>query len=157
MFQQYNLFPHKTALENVMMAPVGAEATAQHRAAAGERAAGEGAPRREHAYPGELSGGQQQRVAIARSLAMHPEVMLFDEVTAALDPETVKEVLITIRQLADEGMTSILVTHEMRFAREIADQVYFTDGGVIVEDGPPEEFFGNAQDARTREFLGQVL
>ena len=112
---------------------------------------------REHAYPGELSGGQQQRVAIARSLAMNPEVMLFDEVTAALDPETVKEVLLTIRELADEGMTCILVTHEMRFAREVADHVYFTDRGVIVEHGPPEEFFANAQDARTREFLGQVL
>ena len=107
--------------------------------------------------PNQLSGGQQQRVAIARSLAMKPEVMLFDEVTAALDPETVKEVLVTIRELAEDGMTCILVTHEMGFAREVADHIYFTDRGVIVEHGPPKTFFDNAQDPRTQEFLGQIL
>jgi polar amino acid transport system ATP-binding protein len=112
---------------------------------------------KEDSYPGELSGGQQQRVAIARSLAMNPDVMLFDEVTAALDPETVKEVLVTIRELAEDGMTCILVTHEMGFAREVADHIYFTDRGVIVEHGPPETFFDNAQDPRTQEFLGQIL
>ena len=112
---------------------------------------------KENAYPGELSGGQQQRVAIARSLAMNPDVMLFDEVTAALDPETVKEVLVTIKDLAAEGMTCILVTHEMGFAREIADHIYFTDRGVIVEHGPPATFFKKAKDPRTREFLSQIL
>ena len=111
----------------------------------------------ENAYPGELSGGQQQRVAIARALAMRPEVMLFDEVTAALDPETVKEVLVTIKELAADGMTCILVTHEMGFAREVADHIYFTDRGVIVEHGPPATFFDQASDPRTREFLSQIL
>jgi polar amino acid transport system ATP-binding protein len=112
---------------------------------------------KEDAYPGELSGGQQQRVAIARSLAMSPDVMLFDEVTAALDPETVKEVLVTIRELAAEGMTCLLVTHEMGFARELAHHIYFTDRGVIVEHGPPAEFFASAKDPRTRQFLSQIL
>ena len=158
-FQQYNLFPHRTALQNVMMAPV--HVLRQDRKQVEERAyallkkvrlAG-----REHSYPGEMSGGQQQRVAIARSLAMSPDVMLFDEVTAALDPETVGEVLLTIKELAAEGMTCILVTHEMRFAREVADHVYFTDRGVIVEHGPPEELFGAPKDPRTREFLGKVM
>ena len=158
-FQQYNLFPHRTALQNVMMAPV--HVLRQDRKQVEERAyallkkvrlAG-----REHSYPGEMSGGQQQRVAIARSLAMSPDVMLFDEVTAALDPETVGEVLLTIKELAAEGMTCILVTHEMRFAREVADRVYFTDRGVIVEQGPPEELFGAPKDPRTREFLGKVM
>ncbi|MBP8297128.1 MAG: amino acid ABC transporter ATP-binding protein [Burkholderiales bacterium] len=157
-FQQYNLFPHKTALENIMMAPVQVlgqprdevEARA-HELLKKVRLAG-----KESSYPGELSGGQQQRVAIARALAMRPSVMLFDEVTAALDPETRKEVLVTIRQLVDEGMTSILVTHEMAFAREIAHHIYFTDHGVIVEDGPPAEFFGNPRKERTRAFLEQV-
>ncbi|MEQ8354240.1 MAG: amino acid ABC transporter ATP-binding protein [Kiloniellaceae bacterium] len=158
-FQQYNLFPHKTALENVMMAPIKvlkenkAEVEARARALI-EKVRLEG---KEDSYPGELSGGQQQRVAIARSLAMRPDVMLFDEVTAALDPETVKEVLVTIRQLAEEGMTCILVTHEMGFARELADHIYFTDRGVIVEHGPPATFFKDAQDPRTREFLSQIL
>src|SRR5207253_3647949 len=134
-FQQYNLFPHRTALDNIMMAPihvlkrdrgaVEAEARALMRKV---RLDG-----KESAYPGELSGGQQQRVAIARSLAMQPDVMLFDEVTAALDPETVKEVLVTIRELAEEGMTCMIVTHEMGFAREIADEIYFTDRGIVVE------------------------
>jgi len=112
---------------------------------------------KEGSYPGELSGGQQQRVAIARALAMRPQVLLFDEVTAALDPETRKEVLVTIRQLVEEGMTSILVTHEMAFAREIAQRVYFTDHGLIVEEGPPAQLFGDPQKARTRAFLEQIL
>jgi polar amino acid transport system ATP-binding protein len=112
---------------------------------------------KEASYPGELSGGQQQRVAIARSLAMQPDVMLFDEVTAALDPETVKEVLVTIRELVEEGMTCVLVTHEMGFAREIADEIYFTDRGIVVEHGPPAEFFVNSRDPRTRQFLSQIL
>src|SRR3984885_14852572 len=112
---------------------------------------------KEAAYPGELSGGQQQRVAIAGSLAMNPDIMALDEVTAALDPDAVKEVLVTIRELAAEGMSCMLVTHEMGFAREIADHIYFTDRGVIVEHGPPKEFFANAQDPRTRQFLSQIL
>ncbi|MDF1749334.1 MAG: amino acid ABC transporter ATP-binding protein [Alphaproteobacteria bacterium] len=158
-FQQYNLFPHKTALENVMMAPIRVlkedkkEVEARARALI-KKVRLEG---KENAYPGELSGGQQQRVAIARSLAMKPDVMLFDEVTAALDPETVGEVLITIKELAEEGMTCILVTHEMGFAREVADQVYFTDKGLIVEHGAPETFFENAKDPRTKQFLSQIL
>jgi polar amino acid transport system ATP-binding protein len=158
-FQQYNLFPHRTALENIMMAPVHVLRQPKEqvrdravRLLAKVRLAG-----KENAYPGELSGGQQQRVAIARSLAMNPDVMLFDEVTAALDPETVKEVLVTIRELAEEGMTCILVTHEMGFAREVGDHIYFTDRGVIIEHGAPKEFFANARDARTKEFLSQIL
>ncbi len=158
-FQQYNLFPHKTALENIMMAPL--KVLKQPKDEVEERARQlikrvnlEG---KENGYPGELSGGQQQRVAIARSLAMNPDVMLFDEVTAALDPETVKEVLTTIKDLAEGGMTCILVTHEMGFAREIADHIYFTDRGVIVEHGPPSTFFSQAKDPRTREFLSQIL
>lgn len=158
-FQQYNLFPHKTALQNVMMAPI--KVLGQDRAEVEKRAraliAKVGLNGKEDAYPGELSGGQQQRVAIARSLAMNPDVMLFDEVTAALDPETVKEVLTTIKDLAADGMTCILVTHEMGFAREIADCIYFTDRGVIVESGPPATFFDHAQDPRTQKFLAQIL
>ena len=158
-FQQYNLFPNKTALENIMLAPM--LVLGRNRDAARERAVALLAKVRladkAHAYPAELSGGQQQRVAIARSLAMDPQVMLFDEVTAALDPETRKEVLVTIRQLVEEGMTSILVTHEMRFAREIAHHVYFTDQGLIVEDGAPEQLFGAPRMERTRAFLEQVL
>ncbi len=158
-FQQYNLFPHKTALENVMMAPVHVlkEDQAEVRQRAVALLAKVGLSAKADAYPGELSGGQQQRVAIARSLAMRPEVMLFDEVTAALDPETVKEVLNTIRELALEGMTCMLVTHEMRFARELADVVYFTDGGVIVESGPPADLFDRPVKERTRAFLSQIL
>ena len=158
-FQQYNLFPHKTALENVMMAPL--KVLKEPKGEVEQRARAlikkvrlEG---KENSYPGELSGGQQQRVAIARSLAMNPNVMLFDEVTAALDPETVKEVLLTIKELAADGMTCILVTHEMGFAREVADHIYFTDKGVIVEHGSPDTFFDNASDPRTKEFLGQIL
>jgi len=158
-FQQYNLFPHRTALDNIMMAPV--HVLKRPRGAVEEEARAlmrkvrlEG---KEDSYPGELSGGQQQRVAIARSLAMQPDVMLFDEVTAALDPETVKEVLVTIRELAEEGMTCMIVTHEMGFAREIADEIYFTDRGIVVEHGPPAEFFTNSRDPRTRQFLSQIL
>jgi len=158
-FQQYNLFPHKTALENIMMAPI-------HVLKKDEKEVEELARQlvkkvrlegKESSYPGELSGGQQQRVAIARSLAMTPDVMLFDEVTAALDPETVKEVLTTIQDLAEEGMTCILVTHEMGFAREVANHIYFTDRGVIVEHGTPATFFDDAKDPRTKEFLSQIL
>ena len=158
-FQQYNLFPHKTALQNVMMAPIHVlkrdkeEVETKARALI-KKVRLEG---KENNYPGELSGGQQQRVAIARSLAMNPDVMLFDEVTAALDPETVKEVLVTIRDLAEDGMTCMLVTHEMGFARELANHIYFTDRGVIVEHGPPKTFFREAKDPRTREFLSQIL
>jgi polar amino acid transport system ATP-binding protein len=158
-FQQYNLFPHKTALENVMMAPI--HVLKEDKAEVEDRAYKlikkvrlEG---KENSYPGELSGGQQQRVAIARSLAMRPDVMLFDEVTAALDPETVKEVLVTIQELAEDGMTCMLVTHGMGFARELADHIYFTDRGIIVEHGPPRTFFDDAKDPRTKEFLSQIL
>ena len=158
-FQQYNLFPHKTALENIMMAPV--TVLKQDRASVKERARAlmrkvrlEG---KDDAYPGELSGGQQQRVAIARALAMNPDVILFDEVTAALDPETVKDVLLVIKDLADDGMTCVLVTHEMGFAREIANEVYFMDAGLIVEHGPPNVLFETPQHERTKAFLGQIL
>ena len=158
-FQQYNLFPHKTALENIMMAPI--QVLGQDKEEVRERALGllkkVRLEDKINNYPGELSGGQQQRVAIARALAMQPSVMLFDEVTAALDPETRKEVLLTIRQLVEEGMTSILVTHEMAFAREIANRVYFTDQGVIVEEGTPAQIFDEPQVLRTKAFLEQVL
>jgi polar amino acid transport system ATP-binding protein len=158
-FQQYNLFPHRTVLQNVMMAPIQVLGQSRQQAEAAayallKKVRLEG---KEQDYPGTLSGGQQQRVAIARSLAMNPDVMLFDEVTAALDPETVKEVLVTIRQLAEEGMTCVLVTHEMGFAREVADHIYFTDRGLIVEHSEPKEFFSNPKDPRTRAFLNQVL
>ncbi len=158
-FQQYNLFPHKTALQNVMMAPV--QVLKQDKEEVKERAyrliAKVRLEGKEHCFPGELSGGQQQRVAIARALAMMPDIMLFDEITAALDPETKKEVLLTIRELAEEGMTCLLVTHEMGFAREVAGHIYFTDGGIIVEHGSPADFFVNAKDPRTREFLSHIL
>ena len=158
-FQQYNLFPHKTAIENIMMAPIKVlkQDSAQVEKRARELISKVRLDGKENAYPGELSGGQQQRVAIARSLAMNPDIMLFDEVTAALDPETVKEVLVTIKDLAEDGMTCMLVTHEMGFAKEIADHIYFTDRGVIVEHGPPATFFESASDPRTREFLSQIL
>ena len=158
-FQQYNLFPHKTAIQNIMMAPV--QVLKQDPKDVEERARNlikkvrlEG---KEDSFPGELSGGQQQRIAIARSLAMEPNIMLFDEITAALDPETVKEVLVTIKDLAQEGMTCCLVTHEMGFAKEIADHIYFTDRGIIVEHGRPNTFFNDAKDPRTKEFLSQIL
>ncbi|WP_336742151.1 amino acid ABC transporter ATP-binding protein [Aureimonas altamirensis] len=158
-FQQYNLFPHKTALENVMMAPI--QVLGHDREEVRARALANLAKVRlsgkEDHYPGELSGGQQQRVAIARALAMQPEIILFDEVTAALDPETVKDVLTAIRDLVEDGLTCILVTHEMRFAREVADRVCFTDRGLIVESAPPAELFDSPKEERTREFLAQIL
>ena len=157
--QQYNLFPHKTALENVVLAPI--HVLQEKRLDVESRARAllkkvrlEG---KETSYPGELSGGQQQRVAIARALAMRPQVILFDEVTAALDPETVKEVLLTIRELVAEGMTCVLVTHELRFAREVAHRICFTDGGVIVEDATPDEFFQRPRNERLKSFLAQML
>jgi polar amino acid transport system ATP-binding protein len=158
-FQQYNLFPHRTALQNVMMAPV--HVLRQNKGEVESRArallAKVGLSDKVAAYPGQLSGGQQQRVAIARSLAMNPQVMLFDEVTAALDPETKKEVLLVIQSLAAEGMTCILVTHEIAFARQVADRIYFTDGGVIVENGPPGVLLDHPAEPRTRAFLEKVL
>jgi polar amino acid transport system ATP-binding protein len=158
-FQQYNLFPHKTALQNIMMAPllVLKEDKTEVQTRARSLLAKVRLEGKEDTFPGQLSGGQQQRVAIARSLAMRPDVMLFDEVTAALDPETVSEVLLTIKELAADGMTCILVTHEMGFAREVADRVYFTDAGRIVEHGPPDQIFENPQDPRTQEFLSKIL
>jgi ABC-type polar amino acid transport system ATPase subunit len=158
-FQQFNLFPHKTALDNVTMAP--RKVLGKDRAAAEEsgRALLErvGLGDKLDQYPERLSGGQQQRVAIARALAMEPHVMLFDEVTSALDPELVKEVLDTIRELASEGMTMLVVTHEMGFARDVGDQVVFIDGGVIVEEGSPADVLDNPRQERTRRFLGLVL
>ena len=158
-FQQYNLFPHKTALQNVSMAPI--QVLKQDRREVEERARSllrkVQLEHKASAYPGELSGGQQQRVAIARTLCMQPEVILFDEVTAALDPEMVGEVLGVIKSIAAEGMTCVLVTHEMGFAREVADRIYFTDRGVIVESAPPAELFTNARDERTKSFLSKVL
>ena len=158
-FQHFNLFPHLTVLENLTLAPIWvrripkaqAEETAMHylnRVRIPEQAA---------KYPGQLSGGQQQRVAIARALCMKPQVMLFDEPTSALDPEMVKEVLDTMVSLAREGMTMICVTHEMGFARAVADQVVFMDRGEIVERAAPKEFFANPREERTRAFLGQIL
>ncbi|MDZ7926940.1 MAG: amino acid ABC transporter ATP-binding protein [Agrobacterium sp.] len=158
-FQQYNLFPHRTALENIMMAPI--QVLGHDKAEVADRArkllAKVRLSEKADSYPGQLSGGQQQRVAIARALAMQPEVILFDEVTAALDPETVKEVLLTIRELVEEGLTCVLVTHEMKFAREVSQRVCFTDRGLIVESAAPAELFDHPKDPRTREFLGQVL
>ena len=158
-FQQYNLFPHKTALQNVMMAPLHVlnQNHLEVEARARKLLHKVGLDAKAQSYPGELSGGQQQRVAIARSLCMNPLVMLFDEVTAALDPETKKDVLFTIRELAAEGMTCILATHEMSIAREVADQIYFTDGGLIVEHGPPAELLTRPTQPRTRAFLDKVL
>ncbi len=158
-FQSYNLFPHRTVLQNVMMAPIqilrrDPDQVRQEALALLHRVKMSG---KDNSYPGELSGGQQQRVAIARSLAMRPTLMMFDEVTAALDPEMVKEVLLTIRDVAADGMACLIVTHEMRFAQEIADEVYFTDRGVIVEHGPARQIFANPSDERTRAFLSRVL
>ena len=158
-FQHFNLWPHMTALENIIEAPLRVKRMGRSDAVAlGEQLLAKvGLSEKRDIYPGRLSGGQQQRVAIARALAMRPLVMLFDEVTAALDPETVKEVLLTIRQLVEEGMTSILVTHEMAFAREVASHVYFTDHGLIVEHGSPAQLFGSPRMDRTRAFLEQIL
>ena len=157
-FQQFNLFPHMTALENVIEAPIQVLGLPRDKAVARAEAllAKVGLSVKAGAYPGELSGGQQQRVAIARSLAMEPNVMLFDEVTSALDPELVGEVLAVLRQLASDGMTMLLVTHEMAFARDVADRVVFMDGGVIVEQGKPAEIFGSPRNDRTRAFLRRL-
>jgi polar amino acid transport system ATP-binding protein len=158
-FQQFNLFPHKTALENVTMAPekVLGHSKSEARKKATELLERVGLGDKLRQYPERLSGGQQQRVAIARALAMEPHVMLFDEVTSALDPELVKEVLDTMRELASEGMTMLVVTHEMGFAKEVGDQVVFMDGGVIVEQGVPAAVLDSPQQERTRKFLGLVL
>jgi polar amino acid transport system ATP-binding protein len=158
-FQQFNLFPHKSALQNVTLAQecVLDRSKQEARAKATELLERVGLGDKLAQYPERLSGGQQQRVAIARALAMDPHVMLFDEVTSALDPELVKEVLDTMRELAEEGMTMIVVTHELGFAREVADRVVFMDGGVIVEEGPPAEVLENPREERTKQFLGLVL
>lgn len=158
-FQQFNLFPHMTVLENITMAPMLIRKMSKQEAEelAFELLQKVGLREKAYNYPQQLSGGQQQRVAIARALAMKPKVMLFDEPTSALDPEMVKEVLDVMKQLANEGMTMVVVTHEMGFAREVADRVIFMDGGVIVEEGPPEEVFGHPKHERTKAFLSKVL
>jgi polar amino acid transport system ATP-binding protein len=157
-FQQFNLFPHLTILENCMLAPMKVRRTPKAEAEAIARTflARVRIPEQADKYPAQLSGGQQQRVAIARALCMTPRIMLFDEPTSALDPEMVKEVLDTMIDLAREGMTMLCVTHEMGFARAVADRVIFMDQGEIVEEGPPEEFFGNPRHDRTRAFLRQI-
>ena len=158
-FQHFNLFPHRTALDNIIEAPVHVKGV--KKAQAVERArdllAQVGLSGKADAYPAQLSGGQQQRVAIARALAMDPKLMLFDEPTSALDPELVGEVLAVMKKLASEGMTMVVVTHEMGFAREVADELVFMDGGVIVESGPPREVLGNPQHDRTKAFLSKVM
>ncbi len=158
-FQQFNLFPHKCALDNVCIAQEKVLGRDREEAEAKGRALLErvGLADKVGEYPDRLSGGQQQRVAIARALAMDPHVMLFDEVTSALDPELIKEVLDVLRELAAEGMTMIVVTHEMGFAEEVASKVMFMDGGVIIEDGTPGEVLGNPKQERTKQFLGLVL
>ena len=158
-FQQFNLFPHKTVLDNIMLAPVKVQGvdkkTAEERAMTLLQTVGLADKR--DAYPNQLSGGQQQRIAIARSLALQPEVMLFDEPTSALDPEMVGEVLDVMKKLAAQGMTMLVVTHEMGFAREAADRVIFIDGGVIVEDSEPQEFFAHPKNKRLQDFLSKML
>jgi ABC-type polar amino acid transport system ATPase subunit len=158
-FQQFNLFPHMTVLENCMLAPMKVRGTSKAEAEATARKylARVRIPDQADKYPAQLSGGQQQRVAIARALCMSPKIMLFDEPTSALDPEMVKEVLDTMVSLADEGMTMLCVTHEMGFARSVADRIIFMDRGEIVEEGTPDTFFTNPQHERTRNFLGQIL
>ncbi|HEU0026137.1 MAG TPA: ectoine/hydroxyectoine ABC transporter ATP-binding protein EhuA [Ktedonobacterales bacterium] len=158
-FQRFNLFPHMTALENVIEAPMQVKGVPREQAEARAREllAKVGLAEKADAYPARLSGGQQQRVAIARALAMDPKLMLFDEATSALDPELVGEVLKVMRQLAEEGMTMLVVTHEMGFARDVADRVVFMDLGVIVEEGKPADIFTNPKEDRTRSFLRQVL
>jgi ABC-type polar amino acid transport system ATPase subunit len=158
-FQQFNLFPHKSVLENITLAPIKVKGVAP---AAAERRAREllqtvGIPEKADAAPADLSGGQQQRVAIARALAMDPKLMLFDEPTSALDPEMIREVLDVMRELARGGMTMVVVTHEMGFAREVCDRIVFIDGGKIVEDGPPAEFFARAKSPRAREFVDKII
>jgi len=158
-FQQFNLFPHKTAIGNVMLAlrTVLRLSEEEARERARQELAHVGLAEKEDAYPSQLSGGQQQRVAIARALAMRPGIMLFDEVTSALDPELVHEVLDVMRHLASEGMTMLVVTHEIGFAREVADRVVFIDGGVIVEQGPPREIIDAPREERTRAFMARIL
>ncbi|MBN6053599.1 amino acid ABC transporter ATP-binding protein [Nonomuraea sp. RK-328] len=158
-FQQFNLFPHMTALQNVMIAQQRVLKRGKKEAEKVARANLDrvGIGDKAGSYPAQLSGGQQQRVAIARALAMGPDLMLFDEPTSALDPELVGDVLAVMRKLAEEGMTMLVVTHEMGFAREVADRVVFMDGGVIVEDGPPAQVIGDPQHERTRTFLRRVL
>lgn len=158
-FQQFNLFPHKTVLENITLGPIKIHSTEKTEA---EKLALElldkvGLREKANSYPGELSGGQKQRVAIARALAMNPKIMLFDEPTSALDPEMVGDVLEVMKQLAIEGMTMVVVTHEMGFAREVGDRVIFMDGGYIVEENEPNALFGNPQHERTKAFLSKVL
>ncbi|WP_379151967.1 amino acid ABC transporter ATP-binding protein [Paenibacillus sp. sgz5001063] len=158
-FQQFNLFPHKTVLQNIMLAPVKVR---KQSASEAEKIATEllrtvGLADKRDAYPSQLSGGQKQRIAIARALAMQPHVMLFDEPTSALDPEMVGEVLEVMKKLAEDGMTMVIVTHEMGFAREVGDRILFMDGGVIVEEGEPSQVFGNPQHDRTKDFLSKVL
>ena len=158
-FQQFNLFPHKTVLENITLAPIkvkGIEPDAA-RARARELLVTVGIPEKEAASPTDLSGGQQQRVAIARALAMDPKLMLFDEPTSALDPEMIREVLDVMRELARGGMTMVVVTHEMGFAREVCDRIVFIDEGEIVEQGPPAEFFAHAKSPRAREFVDKII
>jgi len=158
-FQRFNLFEHMTAIENVMLAPlmVRKEAQAVARARAEALLERVGLASKRHRFPQQLSGGEQQRVAIARALAMQPRVMLFDEATSALDPELVGEVLAVMRSLAEDGMTMVCVTHEIAFARDVADEVVFMDGGVLVEHGLPSAILRNPTEARTREFLSRVL
>ncbi|HOP63032.1 MAG TPA: amino acid ABC transporter ATP-binding protein [Spirochaetota bacterium] len=158
-FQQFNLFPHKSVLENITLAPVklGKMSVEEANAKAAELLKRVGLEDKIAEYPSRLSGGQKQRVAIARALAMNPDIMLFDEPTSALDPEMVGEVLDVIKKLASEGMTMVVVTHEMGFAREVSNRVLFIDEGVIVENKPPDELFGNPQNERTKDFLSKVL
>lgn len=158
-FQQFNLFPHKTVLENITIAPITVKGVSKEKAEekAKELLKKVGLLDKANAYPASLSGGQKQRIAIARALAMEPEVLLFDEPTSALDPEMVGEVLNVMKDLAKEGMTMVVVTHEMGFAREVGDRIIFMDGGNIVEQGTPEEIFGNPKHQRTIDFLSKVL
>ena len=158
-FQQFNLFPHKTVKENIMLAPVTLKLMSEEQASARaeELLKRVGLPDKADAYPGSLSGGQKQRIAIARALAMNPDVMLFDEPTSALDPEMVGEVLEIMRELAETGMTMVVVTHEMGFAREVGSRVMFIDGGKIQEENAPQAFFSNPKNPRLREFLSKVL
>ncbi|CAA9479741.1 MAG: ABC transporter, ATP-binding protein (cluster 3, basic aa/glutamine/opines) [uncultured Solirubrobacteraceae bacterium] len=158
-FQSFNLFPHMTVERNVMLAPVKVRGVgeAEARRRAHELLGQVGIPQKAKDYPADLSGGQQQRVAIARALAMDPKLMLFDEPTSALDPEVIREVLDVMRDLARSGMTMIVVTHEMGFAREVCDRLVFIDGGRIVEEGPPDEFFTNARSERAREFVDKII
>ncbi len=158
-FQQFNLFPHLTVLENITLAPIWVRRQPKERAEAEAMILLDrvGILEQAQKYPGQLSGGQQQRVAIARALAMQPKIMLFDEPTSALDPEMVREVLDVMRSLARSGMTMVVVTHEVGFAREVADRILLMDAGLLVEEAPPTEFFQNPQQERTKQFLAQIL